>query len=513
MDITAHLKRSRHRVFYCRFRLRSPGTTPPSRLQISEIAHSLATKNRREAIALSYPINTAVHALVHRARACGASHETTLMELRNQLHQWTARIDSPERSMTFKADPSIPNDTRDAIRAMLAMVRSGVDLDTIAPQAGLPEPSPHTVQAAIKTYLQTDGRELAPKSLTDYRLIFSDFDSWLQKRSITTLGRITGPVIVAYKDYLRGEKKHGAKTVNKKLSAVKMLLLGAQRRGMFAGTEEMFRGLHFNKKEERRETRSHATFSDEQLRLLFHNLRSVARTPHEFWAPVLALLHGFRGHEIAQLQVTDFRTANGVAYIDVNNDGEGKRLKTDAAKRQVPLHPALVALNIHAYLDDLRQHDHTRLFPYLRIDKATGTFSDVVSEGVNRLIKRQIKSAQGLTLHGLRGTANDAMKQAGVGKELREELLGHEDTSVNALAYSEDYGLSKRAGAIAKIPVPFDIQALAYKKGDFVQVLAREMRAAPRRMEAARKRAQRAVVHGAHSRANTDTTDAIGSAQ
>jgi hypothetical protein len=101
------------------------------------------------------------------------------------------------------------------------------------------------------------------------------------------------------------------------------------------------------------------------------------------------------------------------------------------------------------------------------------------------------------------------MKQAGVSKELREELVGHADNSVNATVYSEKFALATLAEAIAKIPVLIDIQALRYTRGDFVAVLQREMRAAPRRLDAARKRAERAATGGA-GRATTDgmTTDA-----
>jgi hypothetical protein len=232
MDITAHLKRSRHGVFYCRFRLRSSRSTPPGDVQISEIAHSLATTNRRNALALSYPINAAVLATVNRARACGASHTTTLMDLRNQLHHWTAAVDLRTRALTVTADPRIPGDSRAATLAVAELMRLlGSDRVVDPPPIAAALTAVHTVHEAIERYLETDAREHAPATVKEYRSSFTEFEAWLQAQSVTT------------------------KTVNKKLSAAKMVLHAAEQRGMLVGAEPLFRGLHFSKKQEQRETR------------------------------------------------------------------------------------------------------------------------------------------------------------------------------------------------------------------------------------------------------------------
>jgi hypothetical protein len=113
MDITAHLKRSRHGVFYCGYLIRTPDSAGP--VQFRELTYSLNTKLRRVALALSYPINATVIAAFTRARVRGKSHEATRMDLRNELHQWTATFDLRKRLLTVSADPRIPGDRREAV--------------------------------------------------------------------------------------------------------------------------------------------------------------------------------------------------------------------------------------------------------------------------------------------------------------------------------------------------------------------------------------------------------------
>lgn len=66
--------------------------------------------------------------------------------------------------------------------------------------------------------------------------------------------------------------------------------------------------------------------------------------PFKYWVPLLGLYTGARINELAQLFLVDFQAQGDVQVISINDDGEGKRLKTKASKRLVPIHPELVRL-------------------------------------------------------------------------------------------------------------------------------------------------------------------------
>jgi integrase len=63
-----------------------------------------------------------------------------------------------------------------------------------------------------------------------------------------------------------------------------------------------------------------------------------------FWMPLLALFMGMRANEIAQLHVADItKTPAGTWYADIvasetgDEEGGGKRLKTEASRRKLPM--------------------------------------------------------------------------------------------------------------------------------------------------------------------------------
>ena len=97
----------------------------------------------------------------------------------------------------------------------------------------------------------------------------------------------------------------------------------------------------------------------------------------KFWIPLIALFHGLRLNEICQMRVADLETHDGVVCFHVKNSGERQRVKTEAGRRLVPLHPFFgpEQLNFDAYVSKIKQQGHDRLFPDLKSD-SRGYYSD-----------------------------------------------------------------------------------------------------------------------------------------
>ena len=72
-----------------------------------------------------------------------------------------------------------------------------------------------------------------------------------------------------------------------------------------------------------------------------------------------------RQNEIGQLLVSDITETDGVWCVDVNPKGEGKKVKTKAAKRLVPVHSKLTELGFLDYVEKLRAQGKARLWPDL----------------------------------------------------------------------------------------------------------------------------------------------------
>lgn len=128
------------------------------------------------------------------------------------------------------------------------------------------------------------------------------------------------------------------------------------------------KGLQFIDRVRRRDKRR--PFSTEQLRLIFDapiyrgcvDDWAGCSTPGyahprrgRFWVPLIALFSGMRMNEIRQLHVADIHRLDGVDCFFVtegpSDADNGKRLKTAASERFIPIHPQLVEIGFSSFVD------------------------------------------------------------------------------------------------------------------------------------------------------------------
>jgi integrase len=168
----------------------------------------------------------------------------------------------------------------------------------------------------------------------------------------------------------------------------------------------------------------------------------------EAWSllPVFARYTGCRIGEIAVLTVEDIIRKNGVTCLKITASGEGKRLKTEASERLVPVSDKLMP-----YILDLKKKiKKGSLFP------ACGHWLDAKGniikpahyflKAYNRATK---KVAHDLSMHCFRAYANTQMTDAAVDILDREAILGHKSDRVQK-AYTAD-NLQRWKAALDKI--------------------------------------------------------------
>lgn len=192
-------------------------------------------------------------------------------------------------------------------------------------------------------------------------------------------------------------------------------------------------------KNPKRASEERKAFGDDDLRKLFHSKEFLegGQFPYMRWIPLIALYTGARLNEIAQLHLSDFQEAEGVQVISINDQGEGKRLKTKAGKRLIPIHSELIGLGLIRYVDNLRGRGETRLFPEL--SQHRDGYGHTVSKWFQRFRKRVGITDEGKVFHSFRHTVIDRLKQAGIPKERIAALVGHEDDSVTFGRYGKDF--------------------------------------------------------------------------
>ena len=108
------------------------------------------------------------------------------------------------------------------------------------------------------------------------------------------------------------------------------------------------------------ESKSHETFSDADLKLVFgssefRKQKADKHYPARYWLPLILLHAGARGEEIANLALADVRQEESIHLFDITPDLErGRRLKNKSSKRRVPIHSHLISLGFLDYVESRR---------------------------------------------------------------------------------------------------------------------------------------------------------------
>jgi integrase len=167
---------------------------------------------------------------------------------------------------------------------------------------------------------------------------------------------------------IKEEDRLANRTVNQYLQRVGALFIWAKRNGYY-DDDNPFEGLSIPLEEEDDDRRQ--SYTSEELGRLLASEQYVNDTfdhPYQFWTPVIALFHGMRQTEIAQLYVSDIKKSeDGIWYFDINKDTKDKKLKTQSSKRVVPIHQfVLKDLNLLGFCERLKKDGQERLFPELK---------------------------------------------------------------------------------------------------------------------------------------------------
>ncbi len=180
----------------------------------------------------------------------------------------------------------------------------------------------------------------------------------------------------------------------------------------------------------------------------FNTSKALGKT--RYWATLMYVYTGARLNEVASLTPDDVKQDedSGIWYFDITDEEEGKKVKTDAGKRIVPVHPKLIELGFLEYVEHaraviakspMRGEYTTRLLYHLTYTEAgwgrsiSRWFNDTFLPKVGLKTKKHV-------LHSLRHSFITYLNIAGVEAATIKSMAGHEQGTVTFGVYTH-YGV------------------------------------------------------------------------
>jgi integrase len=247
-----------------------------------------------------------------------------------------------------------------------------------------------------------------------------------------------------------------------------------------------FQGSTILSRRERKKKSPRTQFTLGDLQTIFNPSSYLTiKSPSLYWLPLLSAYSGARMNELAQLDVADVTQVKGVWSVFINDDKPDKRLKSDAARRYLPIHSVVLALGFLDYVAEMREAGHRLLFPNLK-PSSKGLYSYMPSKEFAAYLDKVGIQGSGTVFHSFRHTAMDTMKQNDVDIEMRCELAGQEHDNVNSEFYTNKARIGLKAEALERIQYEdLDLEALKYRPGQFKDFIKKTLEKRQARLEKA----------------------------
>lgn len=356
----------------------------------------------------------------------------------------------------FKAELVAERAARDLVEARSGVQAIGAPVPQAKPMpaqhdvaAADPEKAPsfkfdpkNVISARWAEYVSQAGSAnwAASKTPKANARLFAEFCAWWGKND--DIRAIDRELINQFITYLttarmveagsrKGQPGLNVRTVDNYTSTLNTFLEWAQNKGYFPDNRRLPTEKQTIVKKAMRRARSgkaNPAYTLHQLQTLLNPQTFKPDLAHHFWPPFIALYTGGRRREIAQLLVHDFNVIDGIPTLSIDDLGdEDKEVKTEAAKRTIPVHPELIRMGLLEYVADTKALNlGGELFPGIGID-GNGEKGNAIGNAWRR--HREIFGMAGEkapTYHSFRTTAIKVLKAKGVELEIRCQLVGHE---------------------------------------------------------------------------------------
>lgn len=276
------------------------------------------------------------------------------------------------------------------------------------------------------------------KKLSDYTgKVFGWLIDSIGDKRIKDITRADANLYVA-KEFGKGVKRATVKRrINVVRAAINRVILELELRG--DNVANQFESLSLGAETPETASEKRLPYPQEALRLALEKARALDDDKRRIF---LLMAHtGMRLSECAGLLVTDIHIEAPIPYINLVPH-EHRGLKTSSSARYIPLVGESLGVANRALADTTTEH----LFPSCSSD--TGVKSNSLSQGLCKWAKKASGFAKASN-HSLRHTVEDNLRNAGVDKEIREQLLGHARQGMEA-RYGLGHSLEIKRDALLK---------------------------------------------------------------
>lgn len=272
--------------------------------------------------------------------------------------------------------------------------------------------------------------------------------------------RITKADAVRWKESMQAQPKPPSPlTIRNDFSEMSAIWRNAIRNGRVPEGCNPFYGISPPKPKSRAPKRRPFT-KDEAVTIL---RAAREKTGYMRWVPWVCCLTGARLSEICQGTTEDIAEVDGVVVLSITDEGDDdeagvRSLKNEGSRRQVPIHPTLIAEGFLDYIKGLRPG--SALFPDTPPDTMFGRRGTNTSKAISRWMRGtlEITDPKISPNHSWRHWFIDACRKTGMHPEVRKALTGHTGGQDEGDRYGVGMGsfVGLLAEAIAKVEPPVE---------------------------------------------------------
>lgn len=254
------------------------------------------------------------------------------------------------------------------------------------------------------------------------------------------------------------------KTLNRHCGVLSSMFDWAIRTGKLDGANPA-KGHHRQSHAGDETTAVRRAFATEELKALFGG--PVFTVPHQdrvnppkhtpdstlAWLIPIALFTGMRLDEICGLRTEDVAEESGILFFDIVSH-EGRRVKTAASRRRVPVHSELLRIGFAEYVANIRRQRHQYLFPALKPGGPDKKRSWYIGKRFTEYRRSVGASDPNTTFHCLRKNTATALERARIPENEAVQVLGHTKMTMSYGLYSSGIDLSALKNVVEAIKYP-----------------------------------------------------------